>query len=87
MPQAALQSAQLSASAAVYVAVDKLLGFILLAIGAVLLYLGWEWHAAVPPDIAETARDPRTGRSIWMLGLGAVSAVWGLFALLRRRAF
>lgn len=64
--------------------VEKLLGFILLVVGAALLYYGWESHAAVPPDF-DASRDPRGARSVWLLSIGAVAAVWGLFALLRRR--
>ena len=64
----------------------KLLGFILLIAGAVLLYLGWETHTATPHSMMETLDDPRPERSVWLLAFGAVALVWGLFALLPRRA-
>ena len=66
--------------------VAKLVGFILLIAGAVLLYFGWDAHTATAPDLMEPLNDPPPERSVWLLALGAVAVVWGLFALLPRRA-
>lgn len=73
------------AQAVIKTPVAKLLGFLLLIAGVVLLYLGWGAHTAVPPQLMETMNDPRPGRSIWMFVSGAVAVVWGLFVLLPRR--
>lgn len=73
------------AQAVITTPVAKLLGFLLLIAGAVLLYLGWDAHTATPPQLMETMNDPRPGRSIGMLALGAIAVVWGLFVLLPRR--
>ena len=73
------------AQAVITTPVAKLLGFLLLIAGAVLLYLGWDMHTATAPQLMETMNDPRPGRSIWLLALGAVAVVWGLFVLLPRR--
>jgi|GEM_PF-1658563 Protein of unknown function (DUF3185). len=73
------------AQAVIDTRVAKLLGFLLLIAGAVLLHVGWDAHTATSPQLLETMNDPRPGRSIWLLGLGAVAVVWGLFVLLPRR--
>ncbi|HWL16064.1 MAG TPA: DUF3185 family protein [Opitutus sp.] len=67
----------------------RLLGLVFLVVGVVLLYYGWQSHvvAAAPMDFtALSVREPAS-RPIWLLGLGTVTAVWGLYSLLRRNAF
>lgn len=66
----------------------KLLGLVFLVLGGVLLYYGWRSHEAAGavalagPDA--TIGSASSSRSLWLLGLGVVTAIWGLFALLRR---
>lgn len=67
------------------VGMSKLFGVVFLVIGAALLYYGWREHEAATLDagvdaVAEIAR----ARSIWLFALGAMTALWGLYALARR---
>lgn len=61
---------------------DRLIGFILLIVGAVLLYEGWQAHEIVAASAGTSAAH--SAKSVWLLALGAIAAVWGLCALLRR---
>lgn len=63
----------------------RLFGFLFLIIGAALLYYGWRSHEAEATSLL-VVRNGASSQSIGMLALGAVAAVWGLFALLRRPA-
>lgn len=62
----------------------RLLGLVFLVVGAVLLYYGWQSHEAAGAGVFSAPAEGGGARSLWLLGLGAVAAVWGLFALLRR---
>ncbi len=63
---------------------NRFVGLAFLLIGAVLLYYGWQSHEAIDPNLPVAVNDAPAARSVWLLGLGAVATVWGLFALLRR---
>jgi hypothetical protein len=64
---------------------NRVVGLVFLLVGVVLLYRGWQAHAAVTATAGTVPAGTAESASIWMLGLGAVAAVWGLFALMRRR--
>ena len=61
----------------------RLVGLLFVLLGASLLYLGWQAQDAVPTNGPLT---PDISSSIWYLAAGAVAAVWGLCAMLRRAA-
>jgi hypothetical protein len=63
---------------------NRVVGLVFLLVGAVLLYRGWHAHAAVTASVTAVPAPTPESASIWMLGVGAVAAVWGLFALMRR---
>ena len=65
---------------------DRLIGTVFLLVSAVLLYYGWQSHAAIAPVLPISGTEAVPSRSIWMLAVGAVATVWGLYALLRRTA-
>ena len=65
---------------------SKFLGLVFLIIGGVLLYYGWQAHESVASTVSNTVTGSPTSKSIWLLALGAIAAVWGLYAIFRRRA-
>lgn len=65
---------------------SKFLGLVFLILGGVLLYYGWQSHESVASTVSSTVTGSPSGKSIWLLALGAIAAVWGIYAMLRRRA-
>jgi hypothetical protein len=65
---------------------SKLLGVILLVIGCVMLFYGWQAHqaASVSATGAVVSRSGG-GESMWLLTMGTIAVVWGLVVSLRRR--
>ena len=65
---------------------SKFLGVVLLIIGGVLLYYGWQAHQSIASTVSNTVTGSPTSKSIWLLVLGVIAAVWGIYSLFRRRA-
>jgi hypothetical protein len=63
---------------------NRALGLALLIVGAVLLYYGWQSHDVPVSELTGAPAQASGSKSIWLLGTGAVAAVWGLYALLVR---
>lgn len=63
---------------------QRFFGVVLLILGVVLLYQGWRVHERVVAEAAAMGTTETSADSIWLLATGAIAAVWGLFALLRR---
>lgn len=68
---------------------SKVFGVVFLLIGAALLYYGWREHEAATVEVSavDAIGDIARTRSIWLFALGAITALWGLYALARRNVF
>jgi hypothetical protein len=64
--------------------VSKIVGLALLVVGIGLLYYGWQSHTSVASSVSTAVTGAPTDRSMWLLGLGVVAAVAGLYALIFR---
>ena len=65
---------------------SRFLGLIFLIVGAVLLYYGWQAHQSVASAASNAVVGTPTNKSMWLLSLGAIAGLWGLFWLFRPRA-
>lgn len=63
---------------------NRVLGIVLLVVGVVLLLQGWRAHELVVANAAAMGTTEPDAKSIWLLAVGAVASIWGLFTLLRR---
>ncbi|WP_158305391.1 DUF3185 family protein [Opitutus terrae] len=63
---------------------NRLLGSGLLLAGAVMLYEGRQAHELAMANAAAMGAPDTSAKSVWLLALGAVAIIWGLFAVLRR---
>ncbi|HWA10386.1 MAG TPA: DUF3185 family protein [Opitutaceae bacterium] len=59
---------------------NKFTGFAVLAVGCVLLYFGWVDHESVGSSMAASPAN----KSLWLLALGLIAAITGLFETTRR---
>lgn len=62
---------------------NKITGLAVLIVGCVLLYYGWQSHESVASAVSTSVTGTPTDRSLWLLGLGLLAAITGLFATLR----
>jgi hypothetical protein len=63
----------------------KLLGLALLAVGVVLLVMGWNASDSLSSEISEVFRGTPTDRAIWLLVAGGVTGLVGLALLFNPR--
>lgn len=64
-------------------AINQLVGIVLVVLGIILLYFGWQASQSVTDQITESFTGRFTGRTMWYLIGGAASLVAGGFMLLR----
>lgn len=64
---------------------NKPLSVVLLVIGAVLLYFGFNASESVSSEVSRTFTGSPTNKSIWLLVLGGAAALLGLFGLIGGR--
>lgn len=64
---------------------QKLIGLVLLVIGLILLYFGWQSSQSLGDQIAETLTGRFTDETIWFLIGGAAAVVAGAFMMFFRR--
>lgn len=64
---------------------SQTIGFVLLAVGAVLLFLGYQASQSVGEQMVETMTGRFTDATTWYFILGAVAAAGGLFLVATRR--
>jgi len=60
---------------------SQIAGVVLLAVGAVLIFFGWESSQSVVDQVAETFTGRFTEETMWYLVLGAAAAILGLVLL------
>ncbi|MEH6387717.1 MULTISPECIES: DUF3185 family protein [Pseudomonas] len=67
-------------------ATQKIIGIVLLALGLVLLYFGWQSSQSLGDQVAETFTGRFTEGTMWYLIVGCMAIVAGaILALLRNR--
>jgi hypothetical protein len=64
---------------------QRLVGVVLLVVGIILLYFGWQASESLGDQITRTFTGRFTNDTMWYLIGGAAAAVAGVFLLLFRR--
>lgn len=62
----------------------KIIGLVLLVIGAILLVFGWNASQSIADQVTETFSGRFTDETMWYIILGAASVVAGLVLTLRK---
>ncbi len=57
---------------------NKVMGIVLLVIGLILLYFGWQSSQSVGDQLTETFTGRFTDSTMWFLVIGAAAAVGGI---------
>ncbi len=57
---------------------NKVIGIVLLVIGLILLYFGWQSSQSVGDQLTETFTGRFTDSTMWFLVIGAAAAVGGI---------
>lgn len=63
----------------------QLLGLILLVVGAILLYFGWQSTQSVGDQLTEAMTGRFTDETMWLLIGGAIALIAGAFYTFGRR--
>ena len=63
----------------------KIVGLVLLAVGAMLLYWGYETQQSVSSQVTELVTGTPSDKAMWLLIGGAACIVTGLYAMVRLR--
>ncbi|MGM0631607.1 MAG: DUF3185 family protein [Pseudomonadota bacterium] len=63
---------------------NRLVGIVLLVLGVVLLYFGWQASQSVTEQVTESLTGNFTDSTMWYIIGGAISLAAGAFMLLRR---
>lgn len=64
---------------------NKIIGIVLLVIGLILLYFGWQSSQSVGDQITETFTGRFTDSTMWFLIIGAAAAVGGVMLAVIKR--
>lgn len=64
---------------------NKVIGIVLLVIGLILLYFGWQSSQSVGDQITETFTGRFTDSTMWFLIIGAAAAVGGVMLAVIKR--
>jgi len=64
---------------------QKLIGIVLLVVGVILLYFGWQSSQSIGDQVVETFTGRFTEGTMWFLIAGAVATVAGLFLTIIKR--
>lgn len=62
---------------------SRIIGAVLLVVGAILLVFGWNAHESVASEVSEAVTGNPTDESLWYFVIGAGLAVAGLVLVLR----
>ncbi len=62
----------------------QIIGLVLLVVGAILLYFGYQSSQGLEDQVYETFTGRFTDSTLWLLISGAVAAVAGIGLLLRK---
>lgn len=64
---------------------NKLIGLVLLVVGLILLYFGWQASQSVGDQVAEAFTGRFTDETLWFLIGGAAAAVAGAYMAFFRK--
>lgn len=64
---------------------NRILGIVLLVVGLIMLYFGWQSSQSLGDQVAETFTGRFTDSTMWLLLLGAAAAVGGILLAVVRR--
>lgn len=64
---------------------QKLVGLVLLVVGILLLYFGWQASESLGDQVSQTFTGKFTDETMWYLIGGAAAAVAGAFLLFLKR--
>lgn len=64
---------------------NQIIGIVLLVVGVILLYFGYEASQSVGEQVVEGVSGSFTDSTVWYLVLGAAAAIGGLAMLVFRR--
>lgn len=64
---------------------NRLIGLILLVVGVILLYFGWQSSQSIADQMSETVTGRFTDETTWYLIGGAVAVVAGAFMAFVRK--
>lgn len=64
---------------------QQLVGLVLLVVGLILLYFGWQSSQSIGDQVSETVTGRFTDETMWFLIGGAAAAVAGVFLALIRK--
>ena len=62
---------------------NKVIGIILLVVGIILLYFGYEAYNSVASEASQALTGETTDNAMWYLIGGAVAVVVGLYGIIR----
>ncbi|CAB0151709.1 hypothetical protein PSI9734_02077 [Pseudidiomarina piscicola] len=62
---------------------NKLLGIILLVVGIILLYFGYEAYNSAASEVSQAVTGETTDNAMWYLIAGAVAVIAGLYGTIR----
>lgn len=65
-------------------ATNQVVGIVLLVLGVILLFFGWQASQSMADQVSETFTGQFTDSTMWYIIGGAVSLAAGAFMLLRR---
>lgn len=63
---------------------QKMIGIVLLVVGLILLYFGWQSSQSVGEQLTEAVTGRFTDETVWYLVGGAAALVAGLYLAVRR---
>lgn len=64
---------------------QKMLGLVLLVVGLILLYFGWQSSQSLGDQVTETLTGRFTDQTMWFIIGGAATAAAGAFLVLFRK--
>ncbi|RUO63572.1 DUF3185 family protein [Pseudidiomarina insulisalsae] len=64
---------------------NKVIGIILLVVGIILLYFGYEAYNSPASEISEAVTGQPTDNAMWYLIGGAIAVIVGLYGVIRGR--
>ncbi len=62
---------------------NKMLGIVLLVVGVILLYFGWEAYNSGASEVSKAITGEPTDNAMWYLIGGAIAVIVGLYGVLR----
>lgn len=62
---------------------NKIIGIVLLVVGVILLYFGWEAYDSMASEASRAITGETTDEAMWYLIGGAVAVIVGIYGIIR----